>query len=123
MDSKRQEKFNSLIQRDLGEIFQQLSRDVLGGAFITVSGVKVSPDLGYARVYLSFYNVGNKEEKLNQVRSYSREIRKQLANRIRKQVRKIPELEFFVDDSLDYVQKMEEVFKKLHEDDGDKERK
>jgi ribosome-binding factor A len=116
MESKRQEKFASLLQRDLGEIFQRLARDVFGGTFITVSGVKVSPDLGYAKVYLSFFNVAGKEEKLNSIRSYGKEIRKQLAARIKKQVRKIPELEFFVDDSLDYVHHMEEVFRKLKED-------
>lgn len=119
MDSKRQEKYASLLQKDLAEIFQRMSREKLGGTFITVSGVKVSPDLGYARVYLSFLNVADKDKKIDQIRLYGKEIRKQLAARIRKQVRKIPELEFFVDDSLDYVHHMEEVFKKIREEGND----
>jgi len=118
METKRQEKFASQLQRDLGEIFQRLSRNLFGGTFITISGVKVSPDLGYAKVYLSFFNVKDKDEKLNDIRSYNKEIRRQLASRIKKQVRKIPELEFFVDDSLDYVQHMEEVFKKLKDEEN-----
>ena len=120
MESKRQEKFARLIQKDMGELFQSASRDLFGGSFITVSGVKVSPDLGYARIYLSFFQTENKDELLSTVRLYSKELRKQLAQRVRNQVRKVPELEFFLDDSLDYVQHMEEVFKRIREEDGEK---
>lgn len=116
MDSKRQEKFARLLQRDLGEIFQLKGRDLFGGAFITVSGVKVSPDLGYCRVYVSFFNEKDKHHLLELVRFHTKELRKILASRIKNQVRKIPELEFFVDESLDYVQHMEEVFKKIKQD-------
>ncbi len=116
MDSKRQEKFARLIQKDLGEIFQQSSRQWFQGAFITISGVKVSPDLGYARVYLSVFQVKDKNELLDLVRFYGKDIRKQLALRMKNQVRKVPELEFFLDESLDYVMHMEDVFRKIREE-------
>jgi len=118
VDSKRQEKFARLIQKDLGEIFQVASRNLFGGAFITVREVKVSPDLGLARAYLSFFQVDDKEEMLDKVRSHSKEIRHELAQKIRHQVRKIPALEFFLDDSLDYAQHMEKVFKRLHDEEN-----
>lgn len=116
MESKRQDKFARLIQKDLGEIFQIASRNLFGGAFITVREVKVSPDLGLTRVYLSFFQVEDKEEMLEKVRFHGKEIRHELAQRIRHQVRKIPALEFFLDDSLDYAQHMAEVFKRLEEE-------
>lgn len=121
MDSKRQEKFARLIQKDLGEIFQMASSRLFGGAFITIREVKVTPDLGLARVYLSFFQIEDKDAMLEKVDMHNREIRHELAQRIRHQVRKIPALEFFIDDTLDYAQHMEEVFKKLHEDEDKKD--
>lgn len=126
MASIRQDKFASLIQRDLGEIFQQNSRDLFEGSFITVSGVNVTPDLGYVKVYLSFLNTKDKDALLELVRFHNKAIRHQLAGRIRNQVRKMPELEFFIDDSLDQVERMDRLFDHLHksgqmpDDDKDK---
>ncbi len=116
MESRRQEKFARLLQKDLGEIFQQKTNSLFGGTFITVSNVLVSPDLGYLKVYLSFLNAKDKNEKIEEIKFHSREIRKELAGRIKNQVRKIPEIEFFLDDSLDYVSKMEDLFKKIKEE-------
>lgn len=116
MDSKRQEKYARQLQKDLGEIFQQNARNLFGGAFITVSGVKVSPDLGYVRVYLSFFQTNDKDALLESIQIHGKDIRYQLAQRIKNQVRKVPELDFFLDDSLDYALHMEEVFKKINED-------
>lgn len=120
METKRQEKFARLIQKDLGEIFQTTARNFFGNTFITVREVKVSPDLGLARVYLSFFQVDDKEMMLEKVRSHGREIRHELAQRIRHQVRKIPAIEFFLDDSLDYATHMAEVFKRLEDEKGPK---
>ncbi len=114
MASIRQDKFASLIQRDLGEIFQQNSRELFGGSFITVSGVQVTPDLGYVKVYLSFLNAKDKDSLLELVRFHNKSIRHHLASRIRNQVRKMPELEFFIDDSLDQVERMDRLFDNLH---------
>ncbi len=83
-----------------------------------VTAVKVSPDLGVVRAYLSLYQVANKEETLDLIRFHGKDIRKQLAGRLRHQVRKIPELEFFLDESLDYAQHMDEVFRKLNQERG-----
>ncbi len=113
MNSRRQEKFAKLVQRDLGDIFLQKTPSLFKGNFITISSVSVSPDMGYAKVYLSFFKVGNKNDLLDLVQLHKKEIRHELAAKIKNQVRKIPELEFYLDDSLDYVEHMEEVFKKI----------
>ncbi|MES2689576.1 MAG: 30S ribosome-binding factor RbfA [Bacteroidota bacterium] len=117
--SIRQEKFGKLIQKELAEVFTQNRSELLNNAFITISTVNVSPDLGYAKVYLSFFNTQNqkKEELLRIVELQKVPIRKELAARIRKQVRVIPELQFFIDDSLDYVFKMEKIFNEIKKKD------
>lgn len=117
MNSRRQEKFAKLVQRDLGDIFLQKTPSLFKGNFITISSVSVSPDMGYAKVYLSFFKVGNKNDLLDLVQMHKKEIRHELAAKIKNQVRKIPELEFYIDDSLDYVEHMEEVFKKIKSND------
>lgn len=88
---------------------------------ITVREVSVSPDLGLARAYLSLFPVNDKEAMLEQIRMSTREIRHELATRIRHQVRKIPQLEFFLDESLDYAQHMEDIFQKLREEESKKD--
>ena len=117
--SIRQEKFGKLIQKELAEVFTQHRSEFLNNAFITISNVTVSPDLGYAKVYLSFFNTQNqsKEELLRIVDLQKVPIRKELAARIRKQVRIIPELQFLIDDSLDYVFKMEKIFNEIKKKD------
>ena len=115
--SIRQEKFGKLIQKELADIFMQNRSAMFNNAFITISNVSVSPDLGYAKVYLSFFNEKNKEELLRTVELQNVPIRRELASRIRKQVRVIPELQFFIDDSLDYVFKMEKLFNEIKKKD------
>jgi ribosome-binding factor A len=114
MDSKRQQKFARLIQKDLGEIFQKETRNLFEGAFITVTEVKVSPDLGLARVYLSFMLARNKSMLLESIEEHNKTIRQMLANRIRHQVRVIPELHFHLDETADYAAKMDEIISKLN---------
>ena len=108
MESKRQQKFNKLIQKEMGEIFQREGKHIIGTAFITVSRVIISPDLSVARIYLSFLvdKVRAVFEILNDKKS---EIRKHLGNRIGKSVRIIPELALFIDDSATYAQHMDKV--------------
>ena len=113
MESKRQQKFARLIQKDLGDIFQRDARSQFEGAFITVTDVKVSPDLGIARVYLSFMLVKDKQATLEAIRDKTKYLRQLLANRIRHQVRVIPELHFFLDDSADYAAKMDALFSNI----------
>lgn len=98
------------MQKDLGEIFQRKSSDWFGGAFITVSETTVTPDLGYVKVYLSLYNVKDKDALMEEIEFRSKDIRKLLASKIRNSVRKIPELQYFEDNSLDEMNKMDALF-------------
>lgn len=115
--SIRQEKFGRLIQKELAEVFTQNRSEMFNNAFITISNVTVSPDLSFAKVYLSFFNEKNKDELLRVVDLQKVPIRRELAARIRKQVRVIPELQFLIDDSLDYVFKMEQLFNEIKKKD------
>jgi ribosome-binding factor A len=114
MESKRQAKFARQIQKDLSEIFLLEGQKLLGKQFISVTTVRVTPDLGYVKVYLTFLNEKDPQKALNLVRQYNKEIRTMLAAKIRNVVRKIPELEFFYDDTMDFVERMDKVFEKLH---------
>ena len=113
MDSTRQQKFGRLIQKELGEQFQREGKNYYGQNFVTITGVRVTPDLSVARVYISIFKAAKPEEVMNMIRTNSHEIRLQLGKRIRNQARIIPTLEFFLDDSLDYVDKMENIFKNI----------
>ncbi|WP_020527937.1 30S ribosome-binding factor RbfA [Flexithrix dorotheae] len=122
MESKRQKKYSSLFQKDLGEIFQQLSKDHFKGAFITVTSVKVTPDLGMAKVYLSFLLVKDKEDLLLDIQNSTKLIRQKLGTKIKNQVRKVPELLFFYDDTQEVASKVDQLFENLNippEDDND----
>ncbi|MBL7923755.1 MAG: 30S ribosome-binding factor RbfA [Bacteroidia bacterium] len=114
MDSVRQQKYAKLIQKELGELFQKEGRNWYGPHFVTVTGVKVTPDLGLARVHLSVFKAPKPAEILKSLKTHKSEVRLQLGRRIGKQARIIPELEFFIDDSLDYADKMDAIFKNLH---------
>lgn len=113
MESKRQKKVARQLQKDLGEILQQLGNTHLNGAFVTVTGVRMTPDLGVARVYLSFLNTGNAQNSFGLVEENSNVIRGELGRRIGKQVRKIPVLEFFIDNTAEEEAKLDKLFKDL----------
>jgi ribosome-binding factor A len=113
MESKRQQKFARLLQKDLGEIFQKEARELFEGAFITVTEVKVTPDLALARVYLSFMMAKDKQRVLDLINDHLKQIRNLLGQRIRHQVRIVPDLQFFADDTAEYVAKIEELFSKI----------
>lgn len=111
METNRQLRVSRLIQKDLGGILQVSGRDWTPGAMITVTKVYVTSDLSIARVYLSIF--GKKaDEVLSLVEMKSGEIRKQLGQRIKNQLRHVPELRFFIDDSLDYIENIENLLKK-----------
>lgn len=114
MSSQRQQKFARLIQKELGEIFQQDVKSRFGGVFFTVSGVEVSPDLGIATVYLSLTLTKNPQKVLEDIRDQSKQIRLQLGTRIRNQVRIIPELRFFADETLLEAERMEKLIASLN---------
>ena len=114
MESKRQQKFASLLQQDLAAVFQRDLPHLFPGLPPGISTVRVSPDLGVARVYLSSLLAGKGEEALANVQDNAKAIRQALAKRIRKQVRIIPELVFFLDDSAAYAAKMDAIMGTLH---------
>ncbi len=113
MESKRQQKFAGVIQKDLAEIFQREGMNLLPNTMITVTKVRITPDLAIARVYLSFFNSPNDAASLNTVKSHSGEIRYKLGSRIKDQARIVPQLDFFLDDTSDYVERMDKIFDKI----------
>ena len=114
MESKRQQKFASLLQQDLAAVFQRDLPHLFPGLPPGISTVRVSPDLGVARVYLSALLAGSGEGLLANVQDNSKAIRHALGKRIRKQVRIIPELVFFLDDSAQYAAKMDAIMGDLN---------
>jgi|TARA_B110000444_G_C18796221_1_gene575004 ribosome-binding factor A len=111
MSSIRQEKVGSLVKQELSILFQREAAMHFGGLFITVTRIRMSPDLGLAKVYLSFMAVKDTEVALTVVKKESNWTRHALAGVIGKQVRRIPELQFYIDDSLDYYDAVEKALK------------
>ena len=117
MESKRQQKFAGVIQLDLAAIFQRESANYLPNTLITITKVRVTPDLAIARIFLSFFNTAGPGAALQIISQLSSEIRYKLGARIKDQVRIIPQLEFFVDDTGDYVERMDKIFDKISRED------
>ena len=111
MESTRQQKIARLIQKELSEIFRQQTAK-MGNVLVSVSAVRVSPDLSIARVYLSIFPSEKADEILKNINASAKTVRYELAQRVRYQLRKTPELSFFVDDSLDYIEHIYELLKK-----------
>jgi ribosome-binding factor A len=110
-ESTRQQKVGKQLQKDLADIIRQQGMAVYDGAMVSVTGVRMSPDLGLARVHLSIFPSTKTETVMQTVTQQSRSIRGELGRRIAKQLRIVPELAFFVDDSLDYVAHIDELLK------------
>jgi ribosome-binding factor A len=111
MESTRQKRISNLLQQDLAEIFRKLGSELSRGLLITVSKIRVSPDLGYAKVYLSLFPVRDKEAVLLTIREMGPKIRFELGRQVGKQLRVVPELEFFIDDSLDYEANIDKLLR------------
>jgi len=113
-ESKRQKQIGNVIQKEMSDIFQREGLNIIHNSMISISKVKVTPDLMEARIYLSFFQVEDAEKMLAHIQDRDWDLRKQLAARIKNQVRKIPIIQYYLDDTLEYVFKMEEVFKNLN---------
>ena len=111
MESLRQQKVNKLLAKELAEIFRSESRSLFGGGFITVTTVRVSPDLSSAKIYLSIM-AKDKHSIFTLIENQVNVIRKKLGLIVGKQLRIVPELSFFIDDSLDYAMKIDALLKK-----------
>ncbi len=114
MSTQRQQKFARLIQKELGDIFQHDVKSMFGGTFITVSGVKVSPDFSIASVYLSLTLSKKPQVVLEEIKEKSKQIRQQLASKIKNQVRIVPDLRFFMDETLQEAEKMDKLLASLN---------
>src|SRR5436190_13112366 len=121
-EKKRQKQISGLIQQELNDIFQHMGLNMMDGGMVSISSVKLTPDLLEARIYLSFFQVKDAKETLQKIEERSWEIKRELTSRVAKQLRRMPILKFFHDDSLDQVFKMEELFKKINPSD-DKDNK
>ena len=117
-ESKRQKQVSGLIQEEVNIIFQRLSLNMVDGGMVSISSVQITPDLLEARIYLSVFNAKDNKQVLKKVEDRAWEIKKELAARIKSQVRRMPELKFFLDDTLDHVFKMEELFKQIKTDEN-----
>lgn len=115
-ETKRQKQVGQLVQQELSDIFLRMGFNVTEGGMISISSVKMTPDLLEARVYLSMFQIKSPEEMLGRMKEKMGEIRRELGNRVAKQLRRVPELVFFLDDTLDHVFKMEELFKKINDE-------
>ena len=111
MEMTRQNKISRLIQKELSEIFL-LQTKSMNGVLVSVSAVRISPDMSIARVYLSVFPSGRSQEIVKNINDNMKAIRYELGTRVRHQLRIIPELKFFVDDSLDYAERIDELLKK-----------
>lgn len=115
-EGKRQKQVAGVIQQEMNDIFQRLGLNMIDGGMVSISDVKITPDLLEARIYLSLFKVSNRDETLRKIEAKNYEVKKELATRVKHQLRRIPELRYFLDDTLDHVFKMEELFKKINEE-------
>jgi len=120
-EGKRQKQIAGLLNEEMNLIFQKLGLNMLDGGMVSISSVKVTPDLLEARFYISFFQVKDTDAALSKIEDRHHEIKKELATRVRHQLRSIPVLKFFKDDTLDQVFKLEEIFKKINAEKQDGE--
>ena len=111
MDSQRQEKIARLLQKEMGEIFLLHAKNS-HGTLISVSNVRITPDLSIAYVYISIFPSERAQNILSEIQEKSREFRYELGKRVRHQLRIVPELHFYLDDSLDYLENIDKLLKK-----------
>jgi ribosome-binding factor A len=114
-EGKRQKQVSALLLEEVNRIFQKLGLNMIQGGMVSISSVKITPDLFEARVYLSFYQIPKPADALKLIEDRAWEIKRDLVSSIRNQLRSMPQLTFYIDDSLDYVDKMETLFREINE--------
>jgi ribosome-binding factor A len=115
-EGKRQKQIAGLLNEEMNKIFQRLGLNMIDNGMVSISSVKITPDLLEARFYLSFFQVKDEKAALQKIEDRHYEIKKELTAKIRHQLRSMPVLKFFHDDTLDNVFKMEELLKKINEE-------
>ena len=118
-EGKRQKQVGGLIQEEITRIFQRLGISMMDGGMVSVSSVKITPDLLEARIYLSLFQVADKKQTMKKIEERAWEVKKELAAQIKHQVRRMPELRFYHDDTLDHAFKMNELLKQIKKDEDD----
>ena len=113
-ESKRQKQVGQLVQQEMSLIFQREGVSMVNGGMLSISKVIVTPDLLEARIYISLFQIKNPEATIDSIKERTGEWRNMLGQRVKNQLRRVPILHFYMDDTLDYVFKMEEVFKKIN---------
>jgi ribosome-binding factor A len=111
MESTRQKKVSRLIQKELAEFFIRKNNEIAPGKLVSVTIVRVSPDLSFAKVFLSIFPSANQEEIINTIKELAPKIRFELGQKVRNQLRIVPEIAFFKDDSLDYIDNIDKLLK------------
>ncbi len=111
METTRQNKISRLLQKDLAEIIQKEGRDMFSGVLISVTNVRISPDLSIARVYMSIFPSAKGTEILLEIKKHQSKIRGLLGLKVGKQLRIVPQLDFHLDDSLDYIDNIDRLLK------------
>ena len=111
METTRQQKIARQIQRDVAEIFRKEAAPALLGKLVTVTAVRVSPDFGYAKIYVSVFPFERSGEVMSSLEASTRLVRGALGQRIRNQLRNVPEIQFFLDDSLEYVEQIDRALR------------
>ena len=119
-EGKRQKQVSALLLEEINKIFQKLGLNMIQGGMVSISSVKITPDLFEARIYLSFYQIPKPQEALKLIEDRAWEIKRDLVSSIRNQLRSMPQLTYYIDDSLEYVDKMETLFKEINETKPDK---
>jgi len=118
METKRQKQIAEVVKRNFSTILQQEGSYIYGvEVLVTITEVKMSPDLGIAKIYLSVYNTENKQAVILELEQNMHRLRQNFAQRIRKQVRRIPNISFYLDDTLDEMYRLNKLFDRLDEDD------
>jgi ribosome-binding factor A len=115
-ESKRQKQVAGLLQQELSLIFQRFGLSMIDGGMVSISSVKITPDLFEARIYLSLFQVKDVSATMKKIEERAWEIKKELVASVKHQLRSMPQLTFYHDDTLDYVFKMEEIFKKINDE-------
>lgn len=110
-ESTRQKKVSRLIQKEVADIFLRKGNEYAPGKMISVTRVRISPDLSFAKIFLSIYPSGNQEQILHSVQEHASRIRFDLGHKVRSQLRIVPEIAFFIDDSLDYIDNINKLLK------------
>lgn len=119
-EGKRQKQVAGVIIHELNDIFLRMGLNMQDGGMVSISSVKITPDLYEARVYLSFFHIKDNDAMLTKIQEKSKEIRNELGKRVRHQLRSIPQITFYIDDTLDYVFRMEELLDKIKKEDQEK---